>query len=210
MHELTAVIALVATLALGTVSPGPSFVMVARMAVARSRTHGLAAAVGVGIGGVFFAAAALFGLQAVMLAVPIVYTALKVSGGMYLCYLGIRIFLSARTPLSLEPASGAASGSARNAFLVGLVTQISNPKAAVVYAGVFAALLPQMFGIGFALTVLLAVFIVEAGWYALVAYALSADVPRNAYLSWKAAVDRTAGTVLVALGLSLVASARRV
>lgn len=209
MIDLTALLPLIATLALGTISPGPSFLMVARTSVATSRSHGLAAALGIGVGGACFAAAALAGLQAVMLTVPIVYTALKILGGLYLCYLGARIFMAARRPLALDPSAPAAAGSQRRAFLIGLATQLSNPKAAIVYASVFAALLPATFTTTFALVVLLAVFAIEAGWYCLVAYTLSSEKPRNVYLGYKTATDRTTGLVLVALGLKLlVADAR--
>lgn len=209
MTELTTLLSLIAALALGTISPGPSFVMIARTAVATSRAHGITAALGMGMGGACFAAAALAGLQAIMLAVPIVYVTLKVLGGLYLCYLGAMIFLSARRPLLLGPESGAKAGSLPRAFLLGLGTQISNPKAAVVYASVFAALLPQTFSTTLAVAILVAVFMVEAGWYVLVAYVLSSDGPRNVYLGCKATVDRAAGAVLIALGLKLVLSVYR-
>jgi threonine/homoserine/homoserine lactone efflux protein len=206
MPELTALVTLVATLALGTISPGPSFVMIARTSVARSRAHGVAASVGIGTGGTCFAAAALIGLHAVMLAVPIVYVALKILGGLYLCYLGARIFMSARQALTLDATSDTSAASLRWAFGLGLATQLSNPKAAIVYASVFAALLPQSYGIVFAFAVLLAVFAIETGWYVLVAYVLSAEGPRGVYLGYKAAVDRATGFVLVALGFKLLVS----
>jgi threonine/homoserine/homoserine lactone efflux protein len=206
MPELTAVITLIATLTLGTISPGPSFVMIARTSVARSRAHGVAASLGIGVGGTCFAAAALIGLQAVMLAVPTVYVTLKILGGLYLCYLGGRILIAARQPLTLNEASDAKAASLRRAFLLGLATQLSNPKAAIVYASVFAALLPPSYGVAFALTVLLAVFAIETGWYVLVAYTLSSAGPRSIYLGYKTAVDRATGLVLIALGVKLLIS----
>ena len=63
--DIGVLLAILATLTAGVVSPGPSFLLVARAAVASSRSDGLAAAVGMGAGGVVFAAAALFGLQGV-------------------------------------------------------------------------------------------------------------------------------------------------
>jgi threonine/homoserine/homoserine lactone efflux protein len=48
--------------------------------------------------------------------------------------------------------------------LLGLATQVSNPRTAVVYASVFAALLPQHFSAGFAAALLTLVFLVETGW----------------------------------------------
>ena len=79
MQEVVSLIGIIAALAVGIVSPGPSFVMVARLAVAGSRSHGMSAALGMGLGGAAFAIAALLGLQALLLAVPVVDVGLKES-----------------------------------------------------------------------------------------------------------------------------------
>src|SRR5688500_19104485 len=89
----------------GAMSPGPSFVMVARTAVA-SRGDGLAAALGMGAGGIVFAVAALVGLQAAFLAVPALYLGGELLGGAYLVYLGIRIWRGAREPLAVSQEEG--------------------------------------------------------------------------------------------------------
>jgi threonine/homoserine/homoserine lactone efflux protein len=208
MSELLAVTGVLAALAVGVVSPGPSFILVARIAVASSRGRGLAAALGMGVGGALFAAMALLGLQAVFHAVPVLYLGLKVIGGAYLIYLGATIFRHARTPLSMAEACGGGAGASRS-FWLGLSTQVSNPKTAIVYASVFAAFLPQQFSLGFAALLLLCVFALETGWYALVALVLSARPLQRAYLSWKTWLDRAAGIVMGALGARLVLSAWR-
>ena len=92
---------------------------------------------------------------------------------------------------------------------MGLTTQVSNPKTAIVYASVFAAFLPNTFSPLFVAALLCVVFAIEAGWYAVVATMLSSSRPRGAYLRYKAWVDRTAGLVMVGLGLKLIASARK-
>src|SRR5262250_3303955 len=101
MQELLSLGAVLGALAVGVISPGPSFVMVAKEAVSVSRANGLAAALGMGLGGTVFALVALAGLQAVLLAVPLLYSTLKVLGGLYLCYLGYRIYAGAKQPLSI-------------------------------------------------------------------------------------------------------------
>jgi threonine/homoserine/homoserine lactone efflux protein len=94
-----------------------------------------------------------------------------------------------------------------SSFLIALGTQLSNPKAAVFYGSIFAALLPRDLPLLVAAVLLPAfVFVVEAGWYAIVALALSSASPRAAYLRAKTVVDRVAATVLGILGLKLVAS----
>ncbi|SDE64793.1 Threonine/homoserine/homoserine lactone efflux protein [Variovorax sp. CF079] len=195
----------------GAMSPGPSFVMVARTAVA-SRSDGLAAALGMGLGGIAFAVAALVGLQAAFLAVPALYLAIKLLGGLYLVYLGIRIWRGAKQPLDVAEAQ-APSGNrqhGRRALLLGLATQISNPKTAVVYASIFAAFLPRDVPLSLALALPVVIFCIETGWYAIVALALSSAAPRSAYLRYKTWIDRAAGGIMALLGAKLLSAAREV
>lgn len=56
MQELPTLLGILAALTVGAMSPGPSFVVVARTAVSSSRADGLAAALGMGAGGLAFAA----------------------------------------------------------------------------------------------------------------------------------------------------------
>lgn len=207
MPDLLPVLAVVGALSVGVVSPGPSFLMVAREAVSVSRGHGLAAALGMGLGGAVFALAALLGLQAVLHAVPTLYVVLKVAGGLWLARLGWLIFRGARAPLELDAAGAAEAKSRAASFRQGLVTQLSNPKTAIVYASVFAALLPGPIAAVTAAVLLVAVFAVEAAWYAFVAWTLSGSTARRTYLGFKVAIDRTAGVVMAVLGLRLVLSA---
>jgi len=209
MQDLGALLGLVAALTVGVISPGPSFVMVARTAVSASRAAGLAAALGMGVGGALFAVAALLGLHAVLLAVPSLYVALKVFGGLYLAWLGLQIWRGAGLPLQAEQRADSGPSTIRRFFLFGLTTQISNPKTAVVYASVFAAFLPAAPSALFDMALVAIVLMIEAGWYALVAVALASDRPRNAYLHGKQWIDRAAGGVMVALGLRLAWAAQR-
>lgn len=209
MDTFWAVLAIVGALSLGVISPGPSFILVARVAVARSRAAALASALGMGVGGVLFALAALAGLKAVFALVPSAYLVLKVAGGAYLLWLATRLWRGAREPLPAGDAQALAPSALRREFGVGLATQVSNPKTALVYASVFAALMPAQPSAALWWLLPLAVFVVEAGWYALVALALSAAAPRAGYLRHKALLDRVAALALGALGARLVASGAR-
>ena len=94
----------------------------------------------------------------------------------------------------------------RTSLWFGLTTQLSNPKAAIVYASVFAAFLPSHLSVALAAALVAVVFALETGWYAIVATLLSASAPRRAYIGCKAFVDRAAGLVMLGLGLKLIAS----
>lgn len=213
MTSFAIVFGILVALLLGAMSPGPSFILVSRLAVANSRRSGIAAAVGMGTGGAVFALLALFGLVAILQQVEWLFLVLKVCGGIYLIYLGIGIWRNAAAPLKLGETDDALqfSGVSQTApafslksFRLGLTTQLANPKTAVVYASIFAALLPSDPS-GFLLVVLPpAVFCVEAGWYTVVAVLFSASGPQRAYLRGKRWFDRFAGTVLGALGGRLI------
>lgn len=99
MTLTTSILAIAGALTLGAMSPGPSFVLVAKVAVASSRKDALAAAFGMGIGGLMLAIAAMAGLQALLAAVPMLYIVMKVAGGAYLMYLGWRIWQGAKQPM---------------------------------------------------------------------------------------------------------------
>lgn len=205
MEIFAAILSITIALTIGAMSPGPSFVMVARTALAVSRKDGLAAAVGMGVGGVFFAAIALLGLLALLTAVPILYVLLKVMGGAYLIYLGYKIWQGSAQPITLNATEQPTlAAPVWQSFFLGLTTQISNPKTAVVYTSVFASLLPSQVP-AFAVIILpIIVFVIEAGWYSLVAFVLSASAPRARYLASKAWLDRAVGTILSLLGAKLI------
>lgn len=200
--------AILAALMIGAISPGPSFVIVARTAIGTSRQEALAAAVGMAVGATLFATAALLGLHLVLTAVPKLYGVLKLAGGLYLIHLATRIWRGAGRPLDVGAPDTASTSSLRKGFLVGLLTQLSNPKTAIVHASVFGALLPADYTPAFAASLLTSILVLEATWYGLVAVVLSTAGPRRAYLRFKSSLDRAAGTVLGVLGIRLLADTR--
>jgi len=207
MTAVVALFAMLGTLLIGAISPGPSFVFVVRVAVAQSRADGLAAAVGMGVGAMTFGALALLGLRTLMTEAAWLYWALKIAGGLYLIYLAVMIWRHAAEPIAVTPANGQRSRLSRS-FGLALATQLSNPKIVAVFGAVFAALLPENppHWLDFALPPL--IFVQETTWYALVALAFSSPRPRALYLRAKAWIDRTAGAVIALLGLRLILEAK--
>jgi threonine/homoserine/homoserine lactone efflux protein len=140
------------------------------------------------------------------------YLILKLAGGLYLVWLGIRIFRGAKEPLPSAGFVPHQSRSLLSSFSFAALTQLSNPKTAIVYGSIFAAMLPATPPAWLFLVLPLLVFAVETGWYAIVALTFSAAYPRTMYLRSKVWVDRLAGTVMGLLGLRLlldVAGVRR-
>ncbi|QND49192.1 LysE family translocator [Rhizobium lusitanum] len=204
MSSIAVFFSILAAISIGAASPGPSFVLVSRIAVSRSRKAGLAAALGMGVGAVIFATLALAGLNALLMQVEWLYLALKIAGGLYLIYLGIGIWRGAAEDLVVDAPAAPSSMSVGRNFWFGLGTQLSNPKTAIFYGSIFAALLPADPACWLILAMPPAIFVIEAGWYTVVALAFSSDRPRAFHLKSKLWIDRTAGAVMGALGARLV------
>ena len=204
-----ALLTILGTLAIGAMSPGPSFVVVVRASAALSRRDGLASALGMGCGGLVFAGLALAGLQALLMQVSWLYLVLKAAGGAYLVYLGIRIWRGAKTPLETSNGTQPTGRGWRKSFAVAFATQISNPKTALWYASVFAAFLPNPIPTWMFWVLPPLIFTLEAGWYTIVALAFSAARPRALYLGAKLWIDRFAGGVVGLLGGRLILEAVR-
>ncbi|MFW2078488.1 LysE family translocator [Acinetobacter sp. ULE_I010] len=203
MESLLILGSITLALMLGAISPGPTFIYVAKNSIAISRKHGLFTALGTGTGAAFFGFLAIIGLQAVLLAVPSAYLVLKICGGLYLLYLAYKIIKHAKDPMT-QPDGSLQSMSHAQAYRLGFITQLSNPKIAIVLASIFTALLPKEIPSYYYVVLPLLCFFIDAGWYSLVAVALSAEGPRRVYLKFKKVFDRIAGGVMSLLGLKLI------
>jgi len=208
METLIALFGILGALLIGAISPGPSFVLVARTAIAVSRLDGLAAALGMGIGALIFGSLALLGLRAVLIHVVWLYVAFKLLGGLYLLSVAVRLWRGARTPLVVANGAEKNTTRLRASFALGLTTQLSNPKTAIVYSSIFAAFLPAQLPVWIGGVLLLLILLVETGWYTLVALLLSSERPRAGYLRAKTSIDRMAGAVMGALGIWLMIEIR--
>jgi threonine/homoserine/homoserine lactone efflux protein len=126
MQHLPEIFGIATALAAGAVSAGPSFVMVARTSSSMGRLQRLVSRVGNGVWRIDFATASLLGLHGVLLAVPSLYLLLKVGGGLYLAYLGFRIWRGVTLLLEIQHHDRSISPS--RFLLLGLTTQLSNRK----------------------------------------------------------------------------------
>jgi threonine/homoserine/homoserine lactone efflux protein len=203
MNNSIAVIGIGGALLIGAMSPGPSFLIVAKRAVTVSRRSGLFTALGMGIGSLGFCCLALTGLYTLLNEVSWLYSLLRVAGGAYLIYMAWHMWHGAATPLR-QARPEAENSDVGMSIWSGTISQLSNPKTALVYASIFSALLPlhPAHWVYFALPPI--VFFVEAGWYTLVALCFSSERPRRFYMASKFMIDRLAAGVLGALGIRLI------
>ncbi|HEX6500942.1 MAG TPA: LysE family translocator [Micromonosporaceae bacterium] len=128
----------VAAVALGMVlTPGPNMIYLVSRSITQGRVAGLVSLAGVALGFMVYLTATNLGLSVIFVAVPELYLAVKLAGAAYLGWLAIKALrpggISVFEPRELEP------DSPRRLFTMGLMTNLLNPKAAVMYL----SLIPQ-------------------------------------------------------------------
>ncbi len=127
-----------ALVALGmALTPGPNMIYLISRSICQGRTAGLISLGGVALGFVFYMFCAAFGITALLLAVPFAYDALRFGGALYLLFLAWQaVKPGGRSPFQVRDLP---VDSPRKLFTMGFVTNLLNPKIAVLYL----SLLPQ-------------------------------------------------------------------
>lgn len=207
MTYLLPLLGLAAVHLMAAASPGPSFVLVAQTAVGSGRRAGLLAAFAMMLGALIWAAAALYGLQALFARFEWLYLAMRIGGGLYLLYLAVMLWRHAHEPLPEPSAAGDKTGAVQG-FVRALLLQLSNPKVMVFFGSIFLALLPAHPPTGMQVATLAIVAFNEFTWYALITLLFSGGPARAIYRRAKFWLDRIMGGALALLGLRLALLSR--
>jgi threonine/homoserine/homoserine lactone efflux protein len=192
---------------LAAMSPGPSFVTVSRTALASGRPAGLASALACGLGVLPWAIGAILGIVIVFKQAPWLYAVLKAAGGLYLLYLAVIVWRHAASPIGVV--DGIPRQTLSQTFGQTFLTQITNPKVAVLFSAIFVSVLPPNLPLWMVVAILTIVFANEAAWYSIVALGLSAAKPRPLYLRLNCVLDHAMAALIGALGVKLLADAGR-
>jgi RhtB (resistance to homoserine/threonine) family protein len=202
-HAVSVLAAIAVLWSAATLVPGPDFLVTTRVALTNSRRVGLRTVFGVACGTCVWGLAGFFGIHVLFLAAPWLYVALKLCGGAYLVWLGIRLLLESFTHGTADQSGARPRLSEARAFRLGLVTNIANPKAALFTASLFAATLPAdpPVTLGFAAAALMT--LIALSWYGVVTCVLTAPRAARAFGRLRRWIDRAAGLAFIGFGTML-------
>jgi threonine/homoserine/homoserine lactone efflux protein len=118
-------------------TPGPNMIYLISRSITQGPAAGIVSLTGVALGFVFYMLCAAFGITALLFAVPYAYDALRFAGAAYLLGLAWQsVKPGGRSPFQVKKL---AFDSPRKLFVMGFVTNLLNPKIAMLYL----ALLPH-------------------------------------------------------------------
>jgi threonine/homoserine/homoserine lactone efflux protein len=184
--------------------PGPDFVGVVRSSMTRGTRAGLLTTLGVSIGLGMYATLSLLGLSAVLVKFQWLTWAVRVLGGAYLAWLGVRLLLAKPAAIGQQQ-QGVVRG---NALLFGFIVTLTNPKAIVLFASVFATAVTASTPVW--LMILMIVLVVASGlvWYSIVALFMSSAPVMRRFENARHWIERVAGASFVLIGGRIIADAR--
>lgn len=199
----TAWISVLAVCVLGAMSPGPSLAMVLRHTLRGSRRHGVVTGLMHGLGVGLYALMVAAGLAVLFQRYPEISRIVAWAGALYLVWIAIKALRSrGEGALGESPATGGQSlaTAARDGFM----TAFLNPKVAVFFIALFSQFITP--GEGWLSKAIMAAtaWLVDSGWYVLVAIVLS----HSRVLPWLRArsqwIDRITGVALILVAVRVV------
>ncbi|SHG47073.1 Threonine/homoserine/homoserine lactone efflux protein [Hydrocarboniphaga daqingensis] len=185
---------------LAVMSPGPDFAMVTRQTLAYGRRAGVWTAMGIATGLIFHVGWALFGLGWVVQRVPLLLDLLRYGGAAFLLYMGVSA-LRAAPPDSTPRPDDIPAQPARRSYLIGMATNLLNPKAMLYFVALCSALVTTATPVSQRLLLGAWILATTAAWFSLAAWSLGHPAIRSRLLGHAHWIDRGMGLLLIALGL---------
>ncbi|ATC88066.1 LysE family translocator [Pseudoalteromonas arctica] len=202
---LAAWFSLVLVCMMGAMSPGPSLAVVLKHTMSGGMKNGMLAALSHGVGVGLYAAASLLGLGTLMVQFPTVYQVLVYLGAGYLAYLGLKILLA--KPNNDELQVQKSEISATKALQDGFAIAFLNPKLAIFFLALFSQFIdPQNLTLSIGIIMCLTVFVIDTGWYLLVAVLTEVSKNRFGFTKQNPWLDKILGVVFIALAIKVVLS----
>lgn len=185
--------------------PGPDFVAVVRSSMTLGTRAGLQTAAGVTIGLGFYATLSLIGLSAILVEYQWLAWAVRVAGGAYLTYLGIKLIFAKPKVIRIDETGSDTQG---NTFLFGFLVTLTNPKAIVLFTSVFATAVTDAMPSWVMAVMIGLVMASSLTWYTIVSLFMSSRPVIARFQNAQHWIERAAGVCFVAIGGKILADSK--
>ncbi len=205
MDPLLTLIPVFAVFIPALILPGPDFVAVVRSSMSHGTRAGLLTTVGVSLGLCFYASLSLVGLSALLVKYQWLTWTVRILGGSYLIYLGIRLLLTRAQAIQVH---GGNVPTSKRALLFGFFVTLTNPKAIVLFASVFATAVTPSTPAWLMIVMIALVTVLSLSWYSFVSIFMSSNLVAVRFQRARHWIERAAGGCFILLGGKVLADAR--
>lgn len=192
---------------LAAASPGPDFAFVTRQSLVHGRRAGLLASIGIALGLAVHIGYSAAGLAAVIAHSVRWMFVIKIVGGCYLIYLGVRALWSKAGTTRVDSTATVADRPWR-LIAGGFLCNAFNPKAPIYFLALFTVVLSPELPASWLAIYGVWLMILQWLWFSLVATVFAHRAVRERLLAVRHWIDRVFGVAMIALGLRVLASVR--
>jgi len=193
----------------GWITPGPNMIAVANASLQHGRVYGFAVGAGMGVAAFIWALFSVAGATIVFDLFPNTVVALKVLGGSYIIWLGIKTLRSHTNVDFSSISDGMGSSRLSDSFRIGFLVSMTNPKAALFFGSVLVAFVPANSPHWF-----LAIVVIFCGIFSTLLHMITATVfstraAMYVFDRFKMVFNAVFGTVFIATGVGILVDAYR-
>ena len=186
--------------------PGPDFVAVVRSSMTHGTRAGLLTTLGVSIGLCLYASLSLLGLSAILVKYQWLTWTVRVLGGCYLIFLGIKLLRAKPQAIEVDQEARPVG---KRAILFGFLVTLTNPKAIVLFASVFATAVTASTPLWLMGLMIGLVTASSLTWYSCVSLFMSSGPVMRRFQRARHWIERAAGVCFIGLGGKVLADAGR-
>jgi RhtB (resistance to homoserine/threonine) family protein len=188
---------------LAAVSPGPDFVMVVRNSLCYSRRSGIFTSLGIslalGFHLIFWAA----GIGLIISKSIVLFSIIKYLGAGYLIYMGICAILAKKSKLDQMEERKATDLTRLEAFRMGFLTNILNPKVTMFFLSMFTLVISNSTPVVIILIISAIIIGTAFAWFTIVSIFLSKQNVQRVFLKYEKTINRTLGVLLILIGIRI-------
>lgn len=188
---------------LAAMSPGPDFVVTVRNSLCYSRRSGIFTGLGISVGLVVHLLYCAAGIGYIISKSVVLFSIIKLLGAGYLIYMGIISFTAKISKLDLTKEHSAIDLKRMQAFKIGFLTNILNPKVTLFLLSLFSFVIGTETPFYIVLTISLIIVATALIWFIIVSIFFTQQKVQRAYLKYEKLMNRVLGSFLLFLGVKI-------
>jgi len=184
--------------------PGPDFVFVSRQTLVHGKRAGILCSIGIALGLSVHIAYSFWGMAALVAHSTELLFWVKIGGGSYLIYLGIKGLRSGKPAESTAEQGAYRAGTPLRMISSGFICNVLNPKAPVYFLSLFTLVLSPGMPFSQVLVYGIWIMLIQLGWFSFVTLVLSIPSVNRQFQRAGCWINRLLGGTLILLGLRLL------
>ncbi|MGL1956340.1 MAG: LysE family transporter [Colwellia sp.] len=191
---------------LAAASPGPDFILVSQQTLSNGKKAGIMCSIGIALGLSIHISYSAFGLATFIANSVSALWAIKILGGGYLIYLGIKGIRAKPTNKNKTGLTIPMKCSAKKSIAIGFLCNALNPKAPIYFVSLFTVVLSPDMPL-YQIAIYGAwIMVIQFTWFSLLVVILSRPSINRRFKQYGHWIDRILGGAMIALGLKVLVS----